>query len=64
VDVYVAKAKAITGYVGTKFGHKMRTVVSQLKEPIFTEPLVPTEEERMKWSGDYDMYLKKKPSSM
>jgi hypothetical protein len=60
VDVYAAKAKAIAGYVGTEFGHEKRTLVSQLKEPTFIEPLIPTEEERMIWSRDYGMYLKKK----
>jgi hypothetical protein len=32
VDVYAAMTKTIAEYVGTKFGHEMRTLVSQLKE--------------------------------
>jgi hypothetical protein len=51
-DVYAVKAKAIAGYVRTKFGHEMRTLVLQWKELTFIEPLLPTEEEeeRMKRS--------------
>jgi hypothetical protein len=39
----------------------MLNLVSQLKEPTFTEPAIPMkEDEKIKWSKDYDLFLKKK----
>jgi hypothetical protein len=63
VDVFAVTTKAIGEYMGKEFGHKMRMLVIHKKETTFTPPTLDentTKQDEMKWSKDYNLYLKKK----
>jgi hypothetical protein len=49
--------------VGQEFGHKMRMLVLYGKAASFVVPTLDasaTKQDELKWSKDYDLYVKKK----
>jgi hypothetical protein len=67
VDIYAVTTRAIGEYVGKEFGHKMRMLVLYPKGATFAPPTLDAntmKQDEMKWSKDYDVYIKKKQSMM
>jgi len=62
-SLYEKKTQSIGEYVGREYGQLMRMLVLQLKEATLPVPQLPdqaTEQQKLIWGKDYDMYLKKK----
>jgi hypothetical protein len=63
VNIYAATKRGIGEYVGKEFGHKMRMLVLYGKGATFAAPTLDanvTKQDEMKWSRDFDIYIKKK----
>jgi hypothetical protein len=63
VDIFAATTRAIGEFVGREFGCKMRMLVLYCKEASIVPPTLGasvTKQDEMKWSKDYDVFIKKK----
>jgi Zinc knuckle len=63
VDIFAATTRAIGEFVGREFGHEMRMLVLYGKGATFAAPTLDanaTKQDEMKWSKDYDVFIKKK----
>jgi hypothetical protein len=60
---FAAMTRAIGEFVGKEFGHEMRMLVLYGKEASIVPPTLDasaTKQGEMKWSKDYDVFIKKK----